>query len=178
MIKAIKGKDNPADLGTKSRSRDKIRKYMVTIGYIGDYLDQEAQEENIDERRASERRRRLDEVKISRTVQAVTTAVMISLGEAKKQEEESQGPMHSVSIALLCMLSMLCIMCVTAAVFSDQASEGKLQEEEEKTREEKEEGQSMASDDAIKKLIEKSKASKQLRFWKRVEERVHRRERS
>ena len=70
--------------------------------------------------------------------------------------------------------------------FSDQASEGKLQEEEEKTREEKEEGQSMASDDAIKKLIEKSKASKQLRFWKRVEERcdgkvgraVHRRERS
>ena len=39
MIKAIKGKDKPADLGTKSLSRDKIRKYMVTIGYIGDYLE-------------------------------------------------------------------------------------------------------------------------------------------
>ena len=135
MIKAIKGKDNPADLGTKSRSRDKIRKYMVTIGYIGDYLDQEAQEENIDERRASERRRRLDEVKISRTVQAVTTAVMISLGEAKKQEEESQGPMHSVSIALLCMLSMLCIMCVTAAVFQIKLLKGSCKKK--KKRQEK-----------------------------------------
>ena len=39
VIKAIKGKDKPADLGTKSLSRDKIRKYMVTIGYIGDYLE-------------------------------------------------------------------------------------------------------------------------------------------
>ena len=44
MINAIKGKDNTADLGTKSLSRDKIRKYMTTIGYIGDYLDQEVVE--------------------------------------------------------------------------------------------------------------------------------------
>ena len=40
MIKPIKGKDNPADLGTKSLTRDKIRKYMVTIGYVGDYLEE------------------------------------------------------------------------------------------------------------------------------------------
>ena len=38
-IKAIKGKDNPADLGTKSLTRDKIRKYMTTIGCIGKKLD-------------------------------------------------------------------------------------------------------------------------------------------
>ena len=49
VIKAIKGKDNPADLGTRSLSRDKIRKYMVTIGHIGDYLDQEVQEEAVEE---------------------------------------------------------------------------------------------------------------------------------
>ena len=52
VIKAIKGKDNPADLGTKSLSRDKIRKYMVTIGYIGDYLYQELQEEAVEVRRS------------------------------------------------------------------------------------------------------------------------------
>ena len=64
MIKAIKGKGNPADLGIKSLSRDKIRKYMVTIGYIGDYLDQEVQEEEVKVRRASARKRSFDEAKI------------------------------------------------------------------------------------------------------------------
>ena len=64
VIKAIKGKGNPADLGIKSLSRDKIRKYMVTIGYIGDYLDQEVQEEEVKVRRASARKRSFDEAKI------------------------------------------------------------------------------------------------------------------
>ena len=41
VIKATTGKDNPTDLGTKSLSREKIRKFMTTIGYIGDYPDQE-----------------------------------------------------------------------------------------------------------------------------------------
>ena len=40
IIKAIKGKDNPSDLGTKSLTRDKIKKYMVTLGYVGEYLEQ------------------------------------------------------------------------------------------------------------------------------------------
>ena len=39
-IKAIAGQDNPADLGTRSLARDKIRKYMTCLGYVGDYLDQ------------------------------------------------------------------------------------------------------------------------------------------
>ena len=41
IIKAIKGKDNPADLGTKSLSKDKIRKYMASLGYVGEFVDQE-----------------------------------------------------------------------------------------------------------------------------------------
>ena len=84
VIKAITGKDNPADLGTKSLSRDKIRKYMVAIGYIGDYLDQEVQED-AEVRRISQGRLRFDEAKISRSIQAVTTSVLISLCEASRR---------------------------------------------------------------------------------------------
>ena len=56
VIKAIKGKDNPADLGTKSL-------------------------------RTSERKGRFDEAKVSRIIQAASTAILISLGEAKKKRK-------------------------------------------------------------------------------------------
>ena len=35
IVKPIKGTENPADLGTKALSRDKIRKYMKALGYKG-----------------------------------------------------------------------------------------------------------------------------------------------
>ena len=38
LVKAIKGVDNPADLGTKALSRDKIKKYLKASGYRGDLL--------------------------------------------------------------------------------------------------------------------------------------------
>ena len=43
LVKAIKGVDNPADLGTKALSRDKIKKYLKALGYRGDFLDEEEQ---------------------------------------------------------------------------------------------------------------------------------------
>ena len=74
-IKPIKGKDNPADLGTKSLTRDKIRKYMVTIGYIGDYLDEgEAVDTGEADVRMAQRNGRLDEGRLQRIIQAVTMA--------------------------------------------------------------------------------------------------------
>ena len=93
-IKPIKGKDNPADLGTKSLTRDKIKKYMVTIGYIGEYLDTAEgprEEEQVEVRRT--RRQPMDEERQKRVIQAVTMAVMVALGEAHITEEkqEDQG---------------------------------------------------------------------------------------
>ena len=41
LVKAIKGVDNPADLGTKALSRDKIKKYLKALGYRGDFVDEE-----------------------------------------------------------------------------------------------------------------------------------------
>ena len=57
---------------------------MVAIGYIGDYLDQEVQED-AEVRRISQGRLRFDEAKISRIVQAVATAVLRSLCQPKKE---------------------------------------------------------------------------------------------
>ena len=70
--------------------------------------------------------------------------------------------------------------------FPDQASEGKLQEGRKK-REDKGERGTMASDDAIKKLIGKSKSIEAVTFLEkelkkdvtaRLDEQVYRRERS
>ena len=40
LVKAIKGVDNPADLGTKALLRDKIKKYLKALGYRGDFVDE------------------------------------------------------------------------------------------------------------------------------------------
>ena len=41
IVKPIKGTENPADLGTKALSRDKIRKYMKALGYQGEFIEEE-----------------------------------------------------------------------------------------------------------------------------------------
>ena len=44
LVKAIKGTENPADLGTKALSRDKIAKYLRILGYRGDYVVEQDEE--------------------------------------------------------------------------------------------------------------------------------------
>ena len=143
IIKAIKGKDNPSDLGTKSLTRDKIKKYMVTLGYVGEYLDQEAQEAQEEEvRRVSSRSKMsFDEKTVTRMIQAVTTAVLISLAEAQRESEEGQGSI--VSMWMNCMVSMSLFICVAAAIFQIKPlqrsnREGKRRKEEKKKRRRKE----------------------------------------
>ena len=41
IVKPIKGTENPADLGTKALSRDKIRRYMKALGYKGEFVEEE-----------------------------------------------------------------------------------------------------------------------------------------
>ena len=44
LVKAIKGTENPADLGTKALSRDKIAKYLRILGYRGDFVVEQDEE--------------------------------------------------------------------------------------------------------------------------------------
>ena len=44
LVKAIKGTENLADLGTKALSRDKIAKYLRILGYRGDYVVEQDEE--------------------------------------------------------------------------------------------------------------------------------------
>ena len=173
IIKEIKGKDNPSDLGTKSLTRDKIKKYMVTLGYVGEYLDQEAQEAQEGEvRRASSRSKMsFDEKTVTRIIQAATTAVLISLAEGRREDEEGLG--SAASVWMKCMLCMSLLMCVAAAIFQIKPSkEGRKEEKERKKRRERR----MASDDELKKIMNKTRSIESVTFVekqlkKRVEER-------
>ena len=169
IIKAIKGKDNPSDLGTKSLTRDKIKKYMTTLGYVGEYLDQEAQEVQEEEvRRASSRSKMsFDEKTITRMIQAVTTAVLISLAEAQREDEEGLG--STVSVWMNYMHIMSWFICVAAAIFQIKplqrgSQEGKRRKEE---KEENRKKRKMASDDDLKKLMDKTKSIASVSFVER-----------
>ena len=113
-IKPVKGKDNPADLGTMSLTRDKIKKYMVTIGYIGKHLDtaevpREEEEEEVEVRRT--RRQPVDEERLKRIIQAVTMAVMVALGEAHSTEEEQENQGLSFAMSAMVMMLTGCALC-------------------------------------------------------------------
>ena len=117
MLICYGGKNNPANLGTKSLTRDKIRKYMTTICYIGEYLDMVEGQEMVEvegEVRMA-RGRRVDEERIRRIIQAVTMAVLVGLGEAVEGEErKDQGPS--------CVMYMVMSMVVTGSDSARSAS--------------------------------------------------------
>ena len=125
-IKPSNEKDNPADLGTKSLTRDKIRKYMLTIGYIGDYLDEGEPVDNGEaDVRMAQGKRRVDEGRLQRIIQAVTMAVLIGLGEAYKEADEdsverysSEDEQRTGPIMCMIVVSAVLFMCVCKTLFS------------------------------------------------------------
>ena len=148
IIKAVKGKDNPADLGTKSLSKDKIRKYMTSLGYVGEFVDQEEVERNVQVRRTngngrSGNGRRMNDERLAKIIQAVTMAVLIGMGEAKKAKKEDQGPGLVMCIMIGCLTCMICCTVYPAAVFlpkrvgRKEKKEEKGKMEEEKTHEQR-----------------------------------------
>ena len=83
---------------------------MLTIGYIGDYLDQEVQEEMVEVGKVN--MKSFDEKTVTRIIHAVTTAVLMGLSEAaeglkvKEKIEERAGAGLSWSAVMLIMLMM------------------------------------------------------------------------
>ena len=120
-VKAIKGVDNPADLGTKALSKDKIRKYMVMVSYQGEYLDehQEASEKTVS-------RSRVDVLTVAPLVAALTSHG-ITIVEARKEDQEvanerKQGLTVSMVAMVMLMLLVLsiCLAKLIAAAISVQ----------------------------------------------------------
>eukprot|EP00439_Symbiodinium_sp_Y106_P041985 s5452_g5.t1 len=142
---------------------------MVTLGYVGEYLDQEAQEVQEEEvRRASSRSKMsFDEKTVTRMIQAVTTAVLISLAEAQREDEEVLG--STVSVWMNYMHIMSLFICVATAIFQikplqrgSQEGKGRKEEKEEQRKKRK-----MASDDDLKKLMGKTKSIASVSFVER-----------
>ena len=132
IVKPIKGTENPADLGTKALSRDKIRKYMKALGYKGDFVEGEESKPGKTGQTKS----------ISVGMIAEIVAVLMSEGfsvEAAKVGFKRSTPWMNgfFLLALVCMfaVAVVSMKCLSAAV-SAQA-EGLGKEEKEKRKEKK-----------------------------------------
>ena len=77
----------------------------------------------------------------------MTTAVLLSLAEGRKEVEE--GPGSAASVGMMCMLCMSLLICVAATIFRIKPSKGgskeEKKEEEERGKEEKEQWHLMIS---------------------------------
>ena len=84
---------------------------MVTIGYVGEYLDvaEVPAEEEVEVRRT--RGRSMEAGRLKKIIQAVAMAVMVALGEAHTSEEaqeEDQG--LSFAMLAMCMVVIVCVV--------------------------------------------------------------------
>ena len=138
LVKAIKGVDNPADLGTKALSRDKIKKYLKALGYKGDFLDDEEQHV---------RRTKGGTKTISVSMIAKIVAILMSEGiyvEGVFTVEKEQNSVHGFSIASCCLICItLCCMLsmfMSAAVWDQACGFGKEKKRLEEEKIEKEKG--------------------------------------
>ena len=92
---------------------------------------------------------------VTRIIQAVTTAVLLSLAEVQL----------AASVGMMCMLCMSLLICVAATIFRIKPSKGgskeEKKEEEEKRKRRK---RRMASDDQLKEYMEKAKSVESVNF--------------
>ena len=159
LVKAIKGTENPADLGTKALSKDKIKKYMRALGYRGEFIE----EDEMQIRKVTKPK------SISVGMIAKIVAVLMSEGFSVEATiiEEVSVESKSCCVSGLYWLMLVCLgmfifisvimTCLSAAdlVQAVGLGEGKEAEasKEEKEKERKEEKGSMMSDE---KKIEES----------------------
>ena len=145
LVKAIKGTDNPADLGTKALSRDKIKKYLRTLGYRGDFVDE--QENQV--RRTKGKSNALSVSMIAKIL-AMLISEEVSVEGVKIGMDigmANAGIKHSTSCRLgICLLVLVCVascvmlsMCPSAAVLAQATGLGKKRKTSKEVKFEKEE---------------------------------------
>ena len=130
IVKPIKGTENPADLGTKALSQDKIRKYMKALGYKGEFVEEEEPQPKKTARTKS----------ISVGMIAKIVAVLMSEGfsvEAAKVGFKSSTRWTSgfFLLALVCMVmaAFVSMKCLSAAVLTQAEGLGKEEKEKRST---------------------------------------------
>ena len=130
LVKAIKGVDNPADLGTKALSRDKIKKYLRALGYRGHFLDEEEQQ-------ARSAATGMKSISVSMIAKFV--AILVSEGisvegtkvvaEEKSHEISTSGNFGCCLLVLICIgLCCMFVMFVSAAIWDQAGGFGKEKE--------------------------------------------------
>ena len=147
LVQAIKGVDNPADLGTNALSRDKIRKYLKALGYKGDFLDDEEQQV---------RRTKNGMKTVSVSMIAKIVAILMSEGicvEGAFTVAKEQNSWHEFSIVSCCLIciGLCCIvsMFTSAAVWDQAFRFGKGRKERREKFEEKKRKRKMADEGNI-----------------------------
>ena len=135
IVKPIKGTENPADLGTKALSRDKIRKYMKALGYKGEFVEEEEPQP----------RKTAQTKSISVGMIAKIVAVLMSEGfsvEAAKVGFKRSTPWMSgfFLLVLVCMVivAFVSMKCLSAAVSAQAEGLGKEEKEKRKGKKRKE----------------------------------------
>ena len=127
LVKATKGVDNPADLGTKALSRDKIKKYLKALGYRGDFVD----EPDYQVRRTKTGMKTIT-VSMTAKIVAVLMSEGISVEGTKVVAKSSDFEISTSCNFGACLLVLICIvvccmlsMYLTAAVFGQVPGLGK-----------------------------------------------------
>ena len=160
LVKAIKGTENPADLGTKALSRDKIAKYLRILGYRGDYVVEQDEEPTSKARKV--RTMQMVSVGMIARIIGLLIAEGIEVVEGTKISARNMTCFPSVAIIVAV------IMVVSVAIFAQAGSrrkralsspEGKKQKLESKKRR-KEVKEEMA-DEEVPKNVEEDKSEEE-----------------
>ena len=163
LVKAIKGTENPADLGTKALSKDKIKKYMKALGYRGEFIEEDEMQT-----------RKVTKMK-SISVGMIAKIVAVLMSEGFSVEATRIGEVFVESkpwcmsglywLILICLGMFICVSmtmtCSSAAVLVQAVGPGKGKEaeasKEKEGKEKKEEKGSMMGDE--KKSEDQSRPS-------------------
>ena len=151
LVKAIKGVDNPADLGTKALSRDKIKKYLRALGYKGEFLEDEEQQV----RRTKNGMKTVSVSMIAKIVAILMSEGICVEGAFAMKEQSSCLGLNFMSCCLICMV-VCCMLsaCIPAAVWDQAFRFGKKGKEEKEKFGEKKRKEEMANEENMPQEME------------------------
>ena len=156
LVKAIKGTENPADLGTKALSRDKIAKYLRILGYRGDFVVEQDEGPPVKAR----------QVKTLHTLNVGTIAKIVALIVAELGVVEGVRLSASSTACFPWVVVMIGVIMFTSVAISVQAEvrrkKGKstLEEKLESKKRKKEDKKKMA-EEQVPKPIEEEKSEEE-----------------
>ena len=107
-IKAIKGTENPADLGTKALTKEEIRKYVLILGYEVEEGSEEIQPKAMNGKPISSKM-------VKRIARIVTMVLMCDVGECKMEETNPERNTHYIMILVGVVFRAFVCMFIAAA---------------------------------------------------------------